>query len=254
MEHSFSYRLDLVVRLVDTVIGAPVAKQQAVFWENGRKLSFLSRGAGIYVLVNAGRKNRQLTVAVRGYLETTVDIRYEELTENCPEVYVELIPERRRYGEFDFVDIRGRIPGISSVAAVCLTDPLGKVISYSEKNRRMKLLAARKLDGKAYALIHAQTESFEEFQAESMKNKLVLRLAHPLETEFMPEEEISRIVRGRVWEDGNYLLRLREDGQRMHYLIRYVIKGKTTFKKIATDCAHLTQTCSCAKNVRGNED
>lgn len=240
MEHSFSYRLDLVVRLVDTTVGCPVAERQVRFWEDGRELSFLYRGAGVYVLVNEGRKDRKLTVVVRGYLETVVEIRYAELTGTYPEVYVELIPDGQRYGNDDYADIRGRVPGISSIAAVCLTDPLAKVISYHEKNGRMKLLTARKLEEKAYALIHAQTENFEEFHVASAKNRLVLRLAQPLKTELKPEEEISRIVRGRVEGDGNYLLRLRGSGQETHYLIRYVISGKTTFEKIAVKCAGRT--------------
>lgn len=226
------YRLDLVVRLVDTTVGCPVTQRQVRFFQNGREVVFFHKGAGTYVLINAGRWDGSLLVAVRGYLETAVDIRYAELTGRYPEAYVELIPERPKYGGCDFVDISGSMPGISSIAAVCLTNPVAKALSYNAAKRQIKLLEAKKLDEKAYALIHRQTERFEEFHLASAGNKHLLRLADPLETELKPEEEISRIVRGRTEERGNYLLRLRGDGRGMHYLVRYVVKGRTTFKKI----------------------
>lgn len=222
---------------MDTTSGCPVKESQVLFRQDGRKLAFLPRGAGVYVLLNDERTDRVLTVAVRGYLEAAVEIHYEGLTGRYPEVCVELIPEKPKYGSCDFMDISGNLPGISSVAGVCLTNPFAKAISYHAEKRQMNLLAARELDEKAYALIHAQTESFEEFQVASVRKKLFLRLAHPLETELKPEEEISRIVRGRTEKNGNYLLRLRGDGQGLQYLVRYVVKGKTMFKKIAADIA-----------------
>ena len=224
-----------MIKLVDTTIGCPVTERQVQFAQNGRTLSLFPRGVGVYVLLNGERKDGRVTIAVRGYLETAVDIRYGELTGRYPEVYVALIPDRPKYGSCDFVDISGILPGISSIAAVCLTDPLAKVVSYNAGKRQMKLLRAGELDEKAYALIHAQTERFEEFQVASVRNKLLLRLTHPLEAEVTPEEDIARIVRGRTEKDGSYLLRLRGDGQGMRYLVRYVVNGRTTFEKIAAE-------------------
>lgn len=237
MANTFHYQLDLVVWLLDTTTGCPVTEQQVLFVQDGQTLPFHFRGAGVYVLLDGERKDGKMTVAVRGYLETAVDIRYGELTGRYPEVYVALIPDRPKYGSCDFVDISGTLSGISSISAVSLTDPFGKVVSYNAGKRQIKLSAARKLDEQAYALIHEQAECFEEFHVASAKNKLLLRLTQPLETELKPEEEISRIVRGRVEKNGNYLLRLREDGQGTHYLVRYVIKGRTTFKKITAESA-----------------
>lgn len=237
MENGFCYRLDLVVRLVDTTAGGPVTQRQVRFLLNDREVSFFPKGAGIYVLINAGRKEGSLSVAVKGYLKTAVDIRYEEGKGRYPEVYVELIPERPRYGICNFTDISGNLPGISSIAAVCLTKPFATALSYHAGKRQIKLLQAKELEEKAYALIHAQEETFEEFRVLPGKNKLLLRLEDPLETELRPEEEISRIVRGLTDEAGNYLLRLRGDGRGMQYLVRYVVKDRLRFEKVAADIA-----------------
>lgn len=237
MENSFHYRLDLVVRLVDTTNGFPVTERRVFFAQNGRNLSFLSKGEGTYILINGEREDRRLTIAVRGYLETEVEIRYEELPVSCPQVDVELIPERPGYGSCDFVDIRGNLPGISSIAAVCLTKPCARVLSYNAEKGQMKLMEAGRLDEKAYALIHAQTESFEAFFVAAVKNRLLLRLAQPLKTEVKPEEEIARIVRGRTETNGDYLLRLRADGQGTQYLVRYERQGRTEFQKLCAESA-----------------
>lgn len=189
------------------------------------------------MLVNAGREDGNISIAVRGYLETAVEIRYEKLSERYPEVSVELIPERPKYGNCDFADISGNLPGISSIAAVCLTNPSARALSYNAEKRQIKLLQAKNLDEKTYALIHTQAETFEEFRVASAGKKLLLRLEQPLATELKAEEEISRIVRGRTEENGNYLLRLRGDGREMQYLVRYEAKGTTTFEKITAASA-----------------
>lgn len=235
MERSFCYRLDLVIRLLDTTNGFPVTERRVSFAQNGRSLSFLPKGEGIYVLINGGREERRLTIAVKGYLETVVEIRYEELSVSCPEVDVELIPERSKYGSCDFVDISGTLQGISSITAVCLTKPCARVLSYNVEKRQMKLMEAGRLDEKTYALIHAQEEKFEEFFVAVVKNRLLLRLAKPLETEVKPEEEISRVVRGRIKKNGDYLLRLRTGGRGTQYLIRYEGKGRIGFQKISAE-------------------
>lgn len=237
MENAFCHRLALVIRLVDTTIGCPVTERQVRFTQDGRQQAFFPRGAGTYVCLDRGREDGELTIAVRGYLETTVDIRYGEMTGEYPEVYVELMPEKPKNGYHDFVDITGNMPGITSVAAVCLADPYAKALSYHAEKRQIRLMAAGRLDEKAYALVHEQTESFEEFHVASVKDRLLLRLSHPLATEVKAEEQITRIVRGRTERNGDYLLRLREKGQGIVYLVRYVVKGKTIFGKTAAGFA-----------------
>lgn len=233
----FCYQIDLVIRLVDTTNGCPVNERRILAAAGGHKLTFLFKGEGTYVLVNEGRKDRRLSILVRGYLEAVVEICYEELDKNCPEVYVELIPERPQYGSLDFWDISGNLPGITSIAAVCLTKPCARALSYHDVKRQLKLMEAGRLDERAYALIHPQTESFEEFHVAAVKNRLLLRLAQPLKTEVKAEEEISRIVRGRIEKNGDYLLRLREEGRGVQYLVRYEVKGAANFQKITTESA-----------------
>ena len=46
-----------------------------------------------------------------------------------------------------------------------------------------------------------------------------------------PEQTVTRIIRGIAYESGKYLLRVQENSS-TDYLIRYVVKGKTKYKRI----------------------
>lgn len=83
-----------MIRLVDTTSGRPVTERQVFFRQHGQNLTLRCRGAGIYVLLDSEKKDGKFTIAARGYLETEVEIRSEELTGRYPEVYVALIPVR----------------------------------------------------------------------------------------------------------------------------------------------------------------
>ena len=50
-----------------------------------------------------------------------------------------------------------------------------------------------------------------------------------------PEEQVTRIIRGKTDQEGNYLLRVREDGNGTEYLVRYVVRGNAKYKRISFD-------------------
>ena len=51
-----SYKLDLIVRLVDTTTGRMVSQRQVIFKSDGQIVPFLRRDEGVYVLLNHGRQ------------------------------------------------------------------------------------------------------------------------------------------------------------------------------------------------------
>lgn len=81
-----------MIRLVDTKDWRPVTERTVFFRRHGQNLALHYHGAGIYVLLDSEKRDGNLTIAARGYLETEVEIRSEELTGRYPEVYVALIP------------------------------------------------------------------------------------------------------------------------------------------------------------------
>lgn len=232
---SITYRLDLVVRLLDTTTGQPAAQRQVAFLTDGRVINLQERDTGLYILLNHGRNDMRFTVQAKGYLETSVDICYADLSERYPEVEIPLIPEKKPYGWQEFVTIEGVMPGITSLAAVPLQNSSAKAASYLEKKQILKFFIAKSMEEKSYALVHMDRMEFEEFRIAKRINGLSVKLAAPLNESCRPEEPVARIVRGITEPSGKYLLRIREGTSGMEYLVRYTVDGKTVFKKISLD-------------------
>lgn len=129
------YKLDLIVRLVDTTTGASIRQRQVAFTVEDRVIPFLRRDEGLYVLLNRGRNDVDLTIQVTGFLPAVVKIRYAELSESFPEVEAAMIPEISTSGFIDMLTLEGHCPGMESIAAVSLKKAYGAVDSYQERDR-----------------------------------------------------------------------------------------------------------------------
>ena len=229
------YRLDLIVRLVDTTTGKRIAQKQVIFKCGDQVLALLRRDAGLYVLLNRGRSDMTLEIQAAGYLPAKLEIRYEELSKNFPEVEAAMIPEVFTNGFVDMLTLEGACDGLESIEAVSLKNPYGAVDGYQERKQTLKLYYTKPLEEASYAVIHEQEQEFEKFRIKKRVDKLSVKLVSPLEKACRPEEKIARIVYGRVDPDGRYLLRLQENDGGTEYLIRYVVNGKASFKRISTE-------------------
>lgn len=226
------YKLDLIVRLVDTTNGVPVLEKQIVFQENGRVVSFLERGDGVYILLNHGRTDTRFTVCANGYEPGSFTVCYEQLSQNFPEVEVPLIPVPSPTGFTDILTLSGNLAGIESVEAVDLWHPLGKILDYQERSSKLRLLESKTLQETSYALVHREPLAYETFQIARKADKKTLRLAAHLQMPWKAEEAVARIIRGRVFPDGRYLLRVRPESKKAEYLVRYVVNGAEKFQKM----------------------
>ena len=229
------YKLDLIVRLVDTTTGKRIEQKQVIFQKEEEIIPFLRRDEGLYVLLNRGRGDMDLKIQVTGFLPACIKVRYAELSENFPEVEAAMIPEISTSGFIDMLTLEGHCPGMESIVAVSLKKAYGAVDSYQERKQTLRLYYTKPLEEMSYAVIHEQQQEFEEFRIKKRLDKLSVKLAEPLQTACRPEEKIVRIVRGMVDGSGKYLLRMQDDGDGAEYLIRYVVNGKAAFKKISTE-------------------
>ena len=234
------YKLDLIVRLVDTTNGKKVEQRQVVFKIDNQIIPLLRRDEGLYVLLNQGRNDMNLEVLVAGYLPVKLAICYEELSKNFPEVEVPLIPEVNTNGFVDMLTLEGCCPGLTSIEAVSLKRNCGMVDSYQERKQALRLYYSNPLEESSYAIVHEQQQEFEEFRIQKRLDKLCVRLVNPLAMPCRPEEKIARIVHGRVDENGRYLLRVLEEGDGTEYLVRYVVNGKASFKRVSTESLNLS--------------
>lgn len=229
------YKLDLIVRLVDTTTGRRVTQRQVIFQTAGQVLPFLQRDDGVYILLNHGRSDMVLEITATGYLPVRLQVHYEELSANFPEIEAPLIPQINPKGFIEMLTFEGCCPGLSSIEAVSLKKAYATIAGYQEKKQILKLFYEKPLEENAYAVIHMEQQEFEEFQIKKRLDKLSIKLAAPLQTVCRPETRIARIVRGMVEPDGRYLLRMLEDGDETEYLVRYVVKGKASFKRVKAE-------------------
>lgn len=229
------YQLDLIVRLLDTTTGKRIEQRQVIFKSEDQVLTFLRRDAGLYILLNRGRNDMTLDIQVVGYLPARVNVCYDELPKNFPEVEVAMIPEALTGGFVDMLTLEGICEGLESIEAVSLKNPHGAVDSYQERKQTLKLYYSKPFEETTYAVIHEQDQEFEKFQIKKRVDKLSVKLADPMKTACRPEEKIARIVHGRVDENGRYLLRILEDGGGAEYLIRFVVNGNESFKRISME-------------------
>lgn len=233
-EGNVSYKLDLIVHLLDTTTGLMISQREVIFSNGNHIVVMQERGDGTYILLNYGRVDMLLTIKVKGYLETVISVRYDELSPQYPTIEAQLIPVIKPYGYHDICSLEGIMPGISDIAAISLTETDAMLGAYNPKKSTIRLFSTRRLDENDYAVFHKESMEFEEFRiVKKAENGLLLHIKEPLLMECKPEEGITRIVRGMTDINGRYLLRVRMDGKGTDYLVRYTVNGKTGYKRIA---------------------
>lgn len=226
------FRLDLLVRLLDTTTGAVVEERNVQFFKDGTLVRPIARGSGNYVFLNSGRKDGLLEVQVYGYDPGLVKIRYEALDEQMPIQEVFLIPSENTIRGQPVCTLSGRLQGIASIQAVSLNTTCCCISEFDERRRIMKLFGTHGsgMDGIYYGLIHMDRQTYEPFTIVKEITKDAVKIEHPLEEPFSVNAPISRVIFGRVSADGEYVLRVRDDREHLLYLVRYVVGEETRFQ------------------------
>lgn len=223
--------LDLALHLVDATTGRTVDENLCKFYRNGEVFLPAPRGDGIFVLVNTGREDFELTIQVKGFEKMTLPIRYEELDEKVPLKDIYLIPLPQPHLREGFVTVDGYDPSITSIEAIRLDRPCVLVSNYNERRLRITLTPTESkynFSEKVYALLEPEGESYQYLYPGDEIEKFSYHIKKPLEKEFHENSTLFRIIYGIV-QDGHYLLRVRDDGAILPYLIRYVKDGAEYF-------------------------
>ena len=229
------HRLDLVLRLVDTTTGMAVEERNVRFASDRQSLKPISRGSGSYVFLNTGREDFSITVQVYGFDPCTVQIRYEELDSRLPMKEAFLIPsENAAWGE-KVITFSGHLSGLEELEAVSFKTAHCCIHEFDERKRIMKVFqkgSRAAMEDVFYGLIHMDTKSYERFEVVREVSDGSFELKSPLQEPFSVNSPIARIVFGRVGQDGEYVLRVRDDSDKLPYLVRYVVNGEARFQVV----------------------
>lgn len=228
------YTLDLLIRLIDTTTGAVVTERDVHFRKDKKTVRPVPRGNGNYVFLNTGREDCTLDVDVFDYEPAHVTIRYEELDTFLPIKDVFLIPSENTVKGENVLTLTGSLSGIEAIEAVRVGRSYCTVKNFDARKRILNLFRANGpgMEEICYGLIHADRMTFETFEVEKVISPVSLKLKKPLQEEFRENSPIARVVYGQWNAAGDYLLRVRDDGTNLKYLVRYVVSGIPAFQTV----------------------
>lgn len=217
-------RLDLVLHLIDTTTGYTVNEAQVQFFTERTDLKFMPRGNGNFILINSGRENFLMQIAVKGYEKTTVEVNYEELEEIAPLKMVFLIPSERNPLSDDILYMRGNLQNLRSVSLVETNKVLAQTNAYDQKKKLLTLFERgyRLNDGgSSYAVLNKEAKTFEVFEIGERPSDNLVKLKAPLKEAFQRNSQVCRVVNGYVYPNGDYLIGVRGGTAKKPTIIRF---------------------------------
>ena len=227
--------LDLLLNLYDSTTGFAVTERNVRFIKNGKDMNSESRGEGSYIFINIGRENCLMQVNVYGYEPQTIKVDYEKMDKIVPSIDVFLIPSENTYKGEALITLKGRLSGLEKLEAI---HPGRAVTTFRELDRKRRAITiftpnrrANLTQGK-YAVFNSEKVTFETVEITEELTEKRFRIKENPEEDFIVNSQICRIVYGQVWEDGTYLFRVRNDGNSLRYLIKYVVNGQVRYKKV----------------------
>lgn len=227
-------QLSMVIHLIDTTTGNSILESNVSFYGDGVKLSTLSRGNGLFLVMNESREKFMLKSVIYGYEENETEIDLNTLERKLPIKEVYLIPKTQRGVNEGLLTLQGVLAGINSIKAVPLYSHHLHTRGYEERKRIITIFNPHKknLLERNYAIIAKDNTSFEEFVLEKQIDSKSIKICENVTGDCSNDCAITRVVFGETDSEGNYLLRVRDEAQKLPYLIRYEIAGNVYFEQM----------------------
>lgn len=223
-----SYKLDLIIDLVDATNGRSVAENDVIFYKDGKVIAPQRRGESTYILLNFGREDFDLVTKIRGFHQCRTPVRYELMNENEPLVIVFLIPDGRARPNTEIIEVSGRIPHLTEIEAIGLSSPRCCISEYNARRQEMSVFqmeGSRFLEDVHYGILHAQEDTYEHIEIEKNINEKKMKLKYPLEEPFTVNAPVCRVIFGNVERDGTYRIAMRKRSPDTPAIVRYRKNG-----------------------------
>jgi sulfur relay (sulfurtransferase) DsrC/TusE family protein len=242
------HRLDLALRLIDTVTGKVILERNTQFFTQSPGKKAIPKGGGLYIFLNIGREEFELDVHVYGYEHQKVKITYPEQEEYMPIREIYLIPLDNPVLE-QVLTLRGNLPGIEEIEAVSLTDTNCCIKEFDARKRILSVLNQKNIRFHHihYGLINRVRTAYEHFEVEKEISLQEIKCKKKLEQEVQINQPIVRVIFGQTNEQGDYVLKVKND-EIAQYLVRFVADGKVFYQKVdfhqegnALSCSEETQ-------------
>lgn len=226
------HRLDLALRLVDTVTGKVIDEKNVQFLTQSPGKKALPRGGGMYLFLNAGREDFDLEIRVYGYEPQKIRVVYPAQEEQLPVREVYLLPLDNPVKE-NVLTLRGNLPGIEEIEAVSLTDTNCCIKEFDARKRIMTVLNQKNIRFHHihYGLVNRERTAYEHFELEKEMSLQSIKCRKKLEQDVFINTPIVRVIFGQTTEQGDYVLKVTNE-ETAQYLVRFVVNGNTYYQKV----------------------
>ena len=228
------HRLDLAIRLVNTVTGKVIEESDTRFLTSTPGLKAIPKGGGLYLFLNMEKRDCDMEVLVYGFESQKINICFSELEKEkgLPIREVYLIPLDNPIKD-SILTLRGNISGIEGIEAVSLMDVNCCIKEFDARKKIMTVLNQRnrRFHHIHYGLINRERSAFEHFEVEKELSIQQIKCKKALENPYTINQPLVRIVFGQTNEHGDYVLKVAKE-EITQYLVRYVVNGKEYFQKV----------------------
>lgn len=226
------YRLDLALRLIDTVTGRVIPERDVRFISQPPDKKPIPKGDGLYLFLNTGREDFDLEVYVYGYEPKKIRITYPLKEEWLPIREVYLLPIDNPVLE-QTLTLRGNLSGIEEIEAVSLTDVSCCIKEFDARKRIMSILNQKnkRFHHIHYGLLNRERTAYEHFELEKEISLHSLKCKRKLEKPFFINQPIGRVIFGQTDAQGGYVLKVQNEEQ-PQYLVRFVVDGETFYQRV----------------------
>ena len=226
------HKLDLALRLINTVTGSVVEEYDTKFITNLTGIKAIPKQGGVYLFLNIGSEEFEMEVHVYGYEPQKVQFRLSGQQGIMPIHEVYLLPLETPIHE-NILTLRGMLSGIEKIEAVSLTDSICCIKEFDARKRIMSVLNQRnvRFHHIHYGLINRERTEYEHFEVEKEISPQEIKCRQKLEKEFYINQPIVRIIFGQINNQDEYILRVKND-ENAKYLVKYVIEGKIFYQTV----------------------
>ena len=228
----FTHRLDLALRLVDTTSGAAVSGGSLEVYLDGLRVRFEEKG-GVLVFQKLPARQFRLELRSPYYESETREVDLDAMT-GMPLLEQHLIPSAGYPGGTEFLTLEGVLPGIGSLTAARAGDNACMIRAFDPRKRLVTLFNPHHLalDRVHYALVDPDGGRYEPFDIIKRMDDQTVKADRVLETEFHNYFPVTPLVMGKCGGNGDYCLRVRDDGTQARWIVRWVVDGVPHFRTL----------------------
>lgn len=228
------HSLDLVLCFIDTTTGLGIYTPPIRVYKNGERLSFQRRDTGQVLLVGCGREDFELTVELSGFENITMEVQYDKLNKQMPLLQLHMIPLEGGSDTTQLITLKGKLAGITALDAIPAIGNHCLLEQFSPKQQQITVFSRYQLmlDNLHYAIRNDANASYQPFCVTQQVQPTVFAIDRPLVQLEGSSLPILPINMGQVKPDGSYLLRVRDEGQKVLWILRWQVGDQVFFKSV----------------------